>query len=79
VLARHLLLAVAVLAAAAGCATFRDSQTVCPEYRDLRCLTAPECSLDRDRGCQVCRCSPAAASPEQGSLPSAVPPDRRTQ
>ena len=29
---------------------------VCPEFRDLRCLSAPICAHDRTRGCAVCRC-----------------------
>ncbi len=42
----------------AGCAAqFKESGTVCPEYRNLRCATAPDCALDRDRGCLVCQCS----------------------
>jgi hypothetical protein len=49
--------------ALAGCAHLKDSTTVCPEYRDLRCLTAPECSLDKARGCQVCRCSQPPYTP----------------
>jgi diadenosine tetraphosphatase ApaH/serine/threonine PP2A family protein phosphatase len=43
--------------ALAGCAHLKDSTTVCPEYRDLRCLTAPDCSFDRGRDCEVCHCS----------------------
>jgi len=49
------LLAMLLLAACA--AQFKESRAVCPEYRDLRCGTAPECTMDRDRGCLVCQCS----------------------
>ncbi|HTT71014.1 MAG TPA: hypothetical protein VMG32_07290 [Anaeromyxobacteraceae bacterium] len=73
--ARQLALGVA-LAALGGCAPLRSSETVCPEYRDLRCLTRVECSMDRGRGCEVCRCERLPAS---GDLPSGVPPDRRPE
>lgn len=66
-----------VLPLLSGCThAFRSSTTVCPEYRDLGCATAPECSMDRTRGCQVCQCAPAGAMPGT-SLPSGVPPDLR--
>lgn len=59
-----------------GCATLKSDKTVCSEYRDLRCATAPECSMDAERGCRVCQCSPAAQG-QEGGLPTGVPPDRR--
>ncbi len=71
------LLALAALPLAAACAHYRGHETVCPEYRDLRCATAPECSMDRARGCLVCQCSPAASGREGALPPSGVPPDRR--
>ncbi len=71
-----LLVAFATLGA---CATLRGDQTVCPEYRDMRCATAPECSMDAARGCRVCQCSPPVGADGKGTLPSAVPPDRRPQ
>jgi len=50
---------------------------VCPEYRDLRCLTEPQCSMDRQRGCRVCACSPPAyVPPEQEKPAPAGQPDR---
>ena len=61
-----------------GCATLRGDRTVCPEYRDMRCATIPECSMDAARSCRVCQCSPPVAD-SKGTLPSGVPPDRRTQ
>ena len=66
-------------AASAACAQLRSDTTVCPEYRELRCATAPECSMDAQRGCRVCNCGPPpAAADRTGQLPSGVPPDRRT-
>ncbi|HEX7487387.1 MAG TPA: hypothetical protein VF341_00665 [Anaeromyxobacteraceae bacterium] len=57
----------------------QEAAAVCPEYRDLRCATPRECSMDRSRGCLVCVCAaPSAAVWPNGSLPSAVPPDQRT-
>jgi len=57
-----------------ACAHHRDATTVCPEYRGLRCITFAECSYDRARGCEVCRCAsleaPRPAS-DRGTLPPA--------
>jgi hypothetical protein len=77
----HRRLALAALLAALGACRHAfppGSTTVCPEYRELRCLSAPECSFDRARGCEVCRCSGQDVRPDQAAPPSAVPPDRRT-
>jgi hypothetical protein len=71
--------AFAALLVLGACATLRGDQTVCPEHRDMRCATAPECSMDAARGCRVCQCSPAVGADSKGTLPSGVPPDRRTQ
>ena len=55
---------------ASGCVTALQQQsTVCPEYRNIRCVTAPECSMAQQRGCQVCQCRPPSGNP--------VPPDLR--
>jgi len=54
-----------------------DGAATCPEYRGLRCATALACSMDRGRGCLVCRCAVAAATWPTGQLPSGVAPDRR--
>lgn len=71
---RSLVAAFSVLLGA--CATLSSDASVCPEYRDVRCATAPECSVDRDRGCRVCQCS-AAGAEDGRELPTAVPPDER--
>ena len=56
-----------------------EASAICPEYRELRCATARECSMDRARDCFVCACAAAnAATWPNGALPSAVSPDRRT-
>ena len=70
--------AIALFAAFAlgACATLRNDKTICPEYRNLRCMTAPECSMDAKRGCQVCSCSPATVGPDRAP-PSGLPPDRQ--
>ena len=61
-----------------GCShAFRNSTTVCPEYRDLACTSSPECSMDRDRGCQVCQCGTPGPADKAGGLPNTLPPDRR--
>ena len=50
-------LVVSAVIAAPGCATMRKDKTVCPEYRNLRCLTPAKCTNNKRRGCRVCRCS----------------------
>ena len=71
-----LLLAALSLASTTACATLRKDKTVCAEYREMRCATAPECSYDQGRGCRVCQCSPAGAN-QDGQLPSGISPDQR--
>ncbi len=56
---RQALLAAAAALALSGCASLKKDRTVCPEYRNLRCGTEPDCTMDQARGCRVCRCSPA--------------------
>jgi hypothetical protein len=62
-----------------GCATTSSvvGSDVCPEYRSLRCMTAPECSMNHQRGCLVCACSPTGSGNPGDPLPNGVPPDRR--
>jgi hypothetical protein len=49
-------LALALVAAALACAHGKEDKTICPEYRDQRCVTGQDCALDKERGCKVCRC-----------------------
>jgi hypothetical protein len=72
----ELLLSIVCLPAVAACASMQTNNTVCPEFRSLRCATAPECSMDQNRDCQVCQCSSPSA-PLGGSLPNGLPPDQR--
>ncbi|MGZ6123348.1 MAG: hypothetical protein ACXWLR_00205 [Myxococcales bacterium] len=62
-----------VLCALCSCATPKGDQTVCPEYRGLRCATRISCSMDRARGCQVCQCESAAPQGPDGK-PGLPPP-----
>jgi hypothetical protein len=55
-----------LLAAVLGCAHMNDDRTVCPESRNLRCLTREICAMDEKRGCQVCRCEAAAVQGPDG-------------
>ena len=64
----------------AGCATLAKDQTVCPEYRSLRCPAGPTCSLDSTRNCRVCRCNPIntmspPTDPDRNVPPPVVVPD----
>ncbi|MFY1828778.1 hypothetical protein ACN47A_22865 [Myxococcus fulvus] len=56
----------------------KKGDTRCEESRNLSCITGTECSMDRDRGCEVCRCSPAdALTPTDKRRPTAMEPERR--
>jgi hypothetical protein len=57
---------VALLLFLSGCATLKKDQTVCPEFRNLRCVGRTVCDLDQDRGCRVCKCEDATNLPEPG-------------
>jgi hypothetical protein len=54
----------------AGCATLAKDESVCPEYRDLRCPAGATCSMDQGRSCRVCQCNPIdkMAQPESPDL-----------
>jgi len=73
---RSLVLLVACLGLAGGCASLANDQTVCPEYRSLRCPAGVSCSYDAGRGCRVCRCDPitemAPVSPPDQNVPPPV-------
>ncbi|MDQ3265298.1 MAG: hypothetical protein M3Y59_16850 [Myxococcota bacterium] len=72
---RNLVLSAFFLATTvAGCSHLKNDRTVCPEYRDLRCVGAPECSMNQERGCRVCQCG--SLDPDQ-SDPSGRQPDQR--
>ena len=51
----------AAAAAALSCSHFQSTsdRTLCPESREMVCLTALNCTLDEARGCRVCQCSTA--------------------
>ncbi|HYV66079.1 MAG TPA: hypothetical protein VE964_07535 [Myxococcales bacterium] len=60
------LLAAALLLCACAHAKEKEESTVCPESRGQRCLTAQKCALDKQRGCEVCQCSPASGTGPDG-------------
>jgi hypothetical protein len=74
----RLLLLLTLLAACAHTPA-ADAAARCPESRDLGCVTKVECSYDRDRGCNVCRCSNPWAATHDGRLPTDLPPDSNVQ
>jgi hypothetical protein len=45
-----------VAAALWACGGGRAMQR-CPESPRVPCMTRQECSVDRERGCEMCRCS----------------------
>lgn len=65
-----------LLVLALGCAHLKDDRTVCPESRNLRCLTREVCATDAARGCQVCRCEAAAVTGPDGK-PAPPSPEQR--
>lgn len=58
-----------------ACAELRPKPeaTRCPESQGLVCLTAQECSFDRERDCLVCQCS-SAQNPPMLPPDATVPP-----
>jgi hypothetical protein len=53
-----------------GCASVSSREGgLCPESASLHCMSTPECSYDKGRGCKVCQCSQPVFN--------AVPPDQR--
>jgi hypothetical protein len=69
-----LALLVALLAAPA-CAHVQKDQTVCPEYRNIRCVGEARCSMDKQRGCKVCQCEDM----DMDSPPVGTSPDDQTR
>ncbi|WP_141333018.1 hypothetical protein [Myxococcus sp. AB025B] len=56
----------------------KKGDTRCEESRNLSCITGTECSMDRDRGCEVCRCAPPTPmTPTDKRRPTAMEPERR--
>ena len=70
-------LALALLLAAAACSTDGKPRTggVCPESQEV-CLNGRDCTTDRIRGCELCRCRPAGAFSPVGPA-RAHPEDER--
>lgn len=61
--------------AGAACAAHQKDRTVCPEYRDQRCVAGARCSMDHARGCRVCQCVPIDQPPEGAPDSNAQPPE----
>lgn len=57
----------AALVLLCACAHAREERTVCPEYRGQRCLAGQTCALDKQRGCEICQCSPATGVGPDGN------------
>ena len=61
--------AITSILAMAACATMKSDETICPEYRELRCMTDTQCTMDKERACQVCRCAPALENETRPTRP----------
>lgn len=73
-IARWVSIIVLVLASA-SCASRQKDQTVCPEYRSMRCTAGTRCSMDQQRGCRVCQCAPQNQLHEDSADSNALPPE----
>jgi hypothetical protein len=62
-----------VLGALAACATLKKDQTVCPEFRNLRCAGRTLCDMDHARGCRVCQCEDATTLGDPGPPENPTP------
>jgi len=60
---RLAVLFVLALVLGAACAGPRANQNVCPESRNVRCLTPMRCELDTRRGCDICVCDSPPYTP----------------
>lgn len=67
--------AIVLVLASASCAHHKKDQTVCPEYRSLRCTGGTQCSMDQERGCRVCQCTPHNQLQEESPDSNARPPE----
>ena len=56
----------------AACAHVSKDESVCPEYRTLRCVGTPVCTMDRQQGCRVCQCPDAVGGGQR--VPSITHP-----
>ena len=68
--------ALLLLALCSACAAGKENTTICEEYRDQRCLAGQECTLDKERGCELCRCKPAGNTGPDGNPALPQPPQR---
>jgi hypothetical protein len=58
-----------------ACASLQRDISVCPEYRELRCVGETVCASDPGRSCKVCRCR-GFLDPKQDPVPDeSRPPD----
>ena len=77
----RLLSLLGLVLALSACAFHQKDQTVCPEFRSIRCVGNVVCSMDRYRGCRVCQCERAGGlAGEPGSVSAddqAFPPGTR--
>lgn len=61
-------LSASLFLAIAGCHSAKSAQT-CPDGARTRCITAPVCAYDAQRGCEVCRCADPGYVPPQQTPP----------
>ena len=73
-------LALLCLLVLTGCQQVKKDGTVCPEYRDIRCVGGAKCSMNKERGCKVCVCEDMLdgrnnqQNPDDTTRPPDVPP-----
>ena len=61
-----------VLSAPMACVAPLKNRHLCAEFKQVRCLTKPECVYDIERGCELCRCAQPVYEPLD--RPAAAPP-----
>jgi hypothetical protein len=57
-----------------SCASMQKDQTVCPEFRNIRCMGRTQCDMDQSRGCRVCKCEDATTLSDPGPPENPTPP-----
>jgi hypothetical protein len=73
---RALLAALFALAAvaAAGChKQVKKDGGVCPDSPEIHCVGDPVCSIDRERGCEMCQCEDLLDGSQLSEPPDSTP------
>ena len=63
-----------LVASSLACAHGKSDGTICPEYREQRCVAGQQCVEDKGRGCKVCHCEAVTNTGPDGNPTLPDPP-----